>query len=167
MIVIICLANIDVRTMEMLDVVGVDDVWIESLLLTNPQVAEKGLCVIFDIANYPWNMIKWFTPDRIKLSLKKMQSLPFKDYRFHFVNNATVIHAVIKIIWPFLPEHFKQMIKFHFDNRTSLFEHIDPKVLPLEYGGTNNLNYNELWSKLYDRNEEISSSFKLYRTVSI
>ncbi|KAJ8966896.1 hypothetical protein NQ317_003930 [Molorchus minor] len=45
-------ANVNVRTMTLPEVVSVDDIWLESLLANNPQITEKGLCVIVDIAKF-------------------------------------------------------------------------------------------------------------------
>ncbi|KAJ8960658.1 hypothetical protein NQ314_006050 [Rhamnusium bicolor] len=108
---IVNIGNVDVDTMELIDVVAVDDIWIESILAKDPELSGKGLSVIVDIANYPWKMIRWMTPENIKLSVKKMQSLPFKDFRIHIVNKSFLIHATIKIIWPFLPSRLKDMVQ--------------------------------------------------------
>lgn len=94
--------------MTLFDMVAVDDIWIESILLKF--ASANGLCVLIDIANLPWRALKWLTPHNIKIALRKIQCLPFKDYRFHVVNDSMLVHAAIKIIWPFLPEHLKDMV---------------------------------------------------------
>lgn len=104
--------NLDVSKMELLDVVSVDDIWLESVILGNPEYAEKGLCVIIDIYNFSLKMIKWMTPDVVKKSVKKLQTFPFKEYRFHVVNNSYLIHAGIKLIMPFLPQYIKDMVSY-------------------------------------------------------
>lgn len=96
--------------MNLLDIIALDDIWLESVLLENPENAEKGLCVIIDIYNYSWKMLKWMTPEVVKNSVKKIQTLPFKDYRFHIVNNSYLINAVMKLIMPFLPQYIKDMV---------------------------------------------------------
>lgn len=104
------LGNTDMNTMQLFDIIGVDDIWIESVLTSNPCLAQKGLCVIMDVANYPWKMLKWLTPEYIKLCIKKIVALPFKDYRFHLVNTSVVVHVAIKITWPILPAYMKEMV---------------------------------------------------------
>ncbi|XP_030761154.1 uncharacterized protein LOC115886207 [Sitophilus oryzae] len=166
-IYLVKIGNVDCNTMSLTDVVAVDDIWLESIIL-NSKACKQGLCVIVDIANYPWRMIKWLTPHNIKLSLRKLESIPIKEYRFHIVNQATMIHAAIKLTWPLLPEYIKEMVKFHWNDRESLHNHIDPKVLPLEYGGFNHkLDYQKINTDLYEQNEQIHMSFKRYREVAL
>ncbi|KAH1013721.1 hypothetical protein HUJ04_002675 [Dendroctonus ponderosae] len=160
------LGNCDPSKMALLDVIAVDDIWIESILLNSDP--EKGLCVLLDIANLPWKSIKWLTPHNIMVGLKKLQCLPFKDFRFHVVNNSFILNAALKIVWPFLPEDIKKTVKFHFNNRDSLHGFIDPDVLPDEYGGRKgDINYSEIYEQLYAQNEEIFESLQLQRNLVI
>lgn len=94
----------------MFDTVAMDDIWLEYIISLNPKITEKGLCVILDIENYNWRMIKWSTPENTRISVKKMQALPFKDFRFHIINNSFLINATIRCMWPFLPEYIKKMV---------------------------------------------------------
>lgn len=159
------LANIDVNKISLNDVIAVDDIWLESILM-NQQVTEKGLCVIIDIANFPWKQIKWLTPYNLKVAVRKLTCLPFKEYRFHVVNDSMMIQAAIKIIWRFLPEYIKEMVKFHFNDREALYAFIDPQILPKEYGGSNpRTDYNEIYDELFEKNQEIAESFKVYRNT--
>lgn len=91
-----------------MDVVAVDDIWLESIFLHYP--TERGLCVIIDISKFPWKCFKWITPYNVKIAVKKIQTLPFKDFQFHVVKKHAMMHAVVKIIWPLLPEYLKQMV---------------------------------------------------------
>lgn len=123
--------NIDVSKMALLDVVSIDDIWLESVLLDNKEYAEKGLCVIVDIHNYSWKMMKWVTPEIVKNSVKKLQTLPYRDYRFHIVNKSYLINAVMKLILPFLPQYIKDMVSIQkpkknetTNNSSTLFFHI-------------------------------------------
>ncbi|XP_018569349.1 alpha-tocopherol transfer protein-like [Anoplophora glabripennis] len=160
------LGNTDMSTMKLFDMIGIDDILLESVLASKPRIAQKGLCVIMDVADYPWKMLKWLTPENIKLCIRKIMALPFKDYRIHIVNTSVVIHVAIKITWPLLPAYIKEMIKFHFNDWDSLYKYIDKEVLPLEYGGTYNINYSELHEKLYEKNEEILAITKFRREVA-
>lgn len=150
-------------TMPLYDVIAVDDVWLEAVLSKNPELAGKGLCVIMDIKDQNWRLSKWMQPNNVRQSMKKIENLPFKDYKIHVVNNSWWISLAIKMTWPFLPQRYKDMIKFHFNNMESFYEYIDPKVLPPEYGGTKELTYAEIFEKLYARNDEIFRSYESYR----
>lgn len=99
--------------MDLLDVVSVDDIWLESVLIGKPEYAGKGLCVIIDIHNYSWKMLKWLTPDIVKNCVRKLQTMPYKDYRFHIVNKSYLINTVMKFILPFLPQYIKDMVSIH------------------------------------------------------
>ncbi|KAF7267921.1 hypothetical protein GWI33_018871 [Rhynchophorus ferrugineus] len=164
-IYIVKIGNVDCNKMTIHDVVAVDDIWIESLLISNPN-CKNGLCVIIDIANYSWRLIKWMTPHNIKIGLKKLQSIPLKEYRFHVVNQSAMISATIKLIWPLLPDYIKKMVMFHFNNRESLHSHIDPTVLPQEYGGKNSsIDYNKIYEDLFNQNEKIHKNFEFYKNL--
>ncbi|XP_066251059.1 retinaldehyde-binding protein 1-like [Euwallacea similis] len=165
-IYLVKLANCNPSKMELLEIVAVDDIWIESILLNFP--SEKGLCVLVDIANLPLKSLKWLTPHNIKTAVKKIQCLPFKDYRFHVVNNHMMVKPAIKILWPFLPSSIKDVVKFHFGDRDSLHEFIDPHILPPEYGGRNsNIDYEDIFRQLFEQNERIFENFRMYRQLQL
>ncbi|KAL1500924.1 hypothetical protein ABEB36_006343 [Hypothenemus hampei] len=160
------LGNCDPRIMTLLDVVSVDDIWIEWILMRFS--AAQGLCVLVDLADLSWRLLKWITPQNIKISVKKLRCQPFKDYRFHVVNsNSLMVQTTINVFWPLLPDDIKEMVKFHF-NLEALYEHIDQKALPKEYGGLNeNIDYDVLCAELLEDNQNIFKNFivshKLYR----
>lgn len=104
------LGNIDASKMNFLDIVAVDDIWLESILSKQPESAAKGLCVILDIKDQSWKLSKWLHPHNIRQSVKKLDSLPFKDYRVHVVNNVWWISLGIKLLWPFMPQRFKNVV---------------------------------------------------------
>lgn len=55
---------------------------------------------------------------------------------------------------------------FHYDNRKSLHQYIDPQVLPNEYGGiTGPLDYNKIYERLYEQNDQIFKSFLQNRSL--
>ncbi|XP_050309327.1 retinaldehyde-binding protein 1-like isoform X2 [Anthonomus grandis grandis] len=165
-IYIVKIGNVDPSSMDLMDIIAVDDIWLESILMKN--ASETGLCVVMDIDNLPFRALKWLTPHNVKTGLKKLQCLPFKDYRFHIVNDSIMFKAAINLIWPFVPENIKKMVKFHFNDRRSLHKFIDPVALPLEYGGTNEkIDYAEIREQLYAQNEQIFENFQTYRSVQL
>ncbi|KAJ8911531.1 hypothetical protein NQ315_005901 [Exocentrus adspersus] len=70
------------------DVVPVDDFFMELLLATYPE-SKNGVCVIVDISNFPWNLLKWLTPHNIKTALKRMHTMPIKEYKFHILADGS------------------------------------------------------------------------------
>lgn len=96
--------------MELLDVVSVDDIWFEYVILQNTRYAEKGICVIVDLHNFNWRLLKWVTPDACRKSVNKLLSFCYKEYRFHVVNKSYLLKFALKIIMPFLPQYIKDMV---------------------------------------------------------
>ncbi|CAH1953935.1 unnamed protein product [Acanthoscelides obtectus] len=158
------LGKIDPRIMDLAeDVVPVDDFYLEALMLDDC-VAKKGLCVIVDIANFPWRVMKWLTPHNIAMCIKRILTMPIKEYRFHVVNDSFLIHAAIKIIWPFLPQYLKNSVLFHFGNLDGLQEHISKEVLPHEYAGNKEMDF-DYQQFIYEKNSLIAKSFKINRKM--
>lgn len=90
------------------DIVPIEDMWAEALLTEpNSVITTKGICVIIDIANFSWTCMKWATPHNIKTVLRRIHSMPVKEFKFHVVNDSLLVHAAIRIIWVFLPKHIK------------------------------------------------------------
>lgn len=58
-------------------------------------------------------------------------------------------------------------MKFHFNNRESLYEYIDKDCLPPEYGGNKTIDPNDCLKRLYEKNDQIAKSFKVHRTLSL
>lgn len=107
------LANCDVNKMTIYDIAEVDDIFLEFFHISDPLVAKKGVCTIIDIDNFSWRLLKWCAPQHSKVASKKMQALPFRDYRVHIVNESFVMQAAVKLVFPFLPEYIKKMVNIH------------------------------------------------------
>ncbi|XP_044266196.1 alpha-tocopherol transfer protein-like isoform X1 [Tribolium madens] len=163
-IYIIKTGNLDPSKMELFDVVGIDDCWVE-FLADDLNFRQKGLCVIVDIANLTWRMYKWCTPYLTRTFMRKINTWPIKEYRIHVVNTNFIANSIIKIIWPFVNEHLKKVIKFHFDDWESLHEYINPNELPPEYRGSAVIDYKECYRNLFKKNDEIVNNFRTYRNV--
>lgn len=96
--------------MNIVDIVGIDDCWVE-FLAEDLNFRLKGLCVIVDIGNLTWRMYKWCTPYLIRTFFKKVNTWPIKEYRIHVVNSNFVANSLIKIIWPFVNEKLKKVVR--------------------------------------------------------
>ncbi|KAF5300279.1 hypothetical protein FQA39_LY11136 [Lamprigera yunnana] len=108
-------------------------------LLLEKLTLENGVAIIIDVRNFPWKLI---------------QLLSHKELIIHVVNKSHLVQIGVKIVWPFLSEQRKKMIHFHFNNWESLHEHVDPKNLPQEYGGTGpDINFDETKEEFLERGE--------------
>ncbi|KAG5872752.1 hypothetical protein JTB14_016189 [Gonioctena quinquepunctata] len=166
-IYIVKIGNMNYSKMELVkDIVHVKDMFGELVLSESPPAAAKhGVCVLVDVSNFSWKLMGWLSPHNIKIILKRVTSLPVKEYRFHVINNSFLISAAITFIWPFLPQYIKDMIYFHFNDYDSLYEHVDQDVLPVEYGGKNKQNYDKYHFPIYEKSSQIMESFKVNRSM--
>ncbi|XP_057671861.1 clavesin-1-like [Diorhabda carinulata] len=147
------------------DLVILQDLCCEGIFINNMDISMKGLCIIVDVANIPLNVIKWATPHIIKTSIKRIYSMPIKDFRYHIVNTTTFLNIIMQLVWPFLPQHIKEQIKFHLFDYKSLHQHIDKDSLPKEYGGTQKINTTELRRTLLDCENKIAHNFQVNRRL--
>nr|XP_023014181.1 clavesin-1-like isoform X1 [Leptinotarsa decemlineata] len=162
-IYLVKMGNLDVSKMSMYDVVAIDDIWLESILSKNPRITKNGLCVLLDMEKCSWKLMKWLSPENIKIGVRRTEALPFSELKVHLVNNSFFVNTIVRMVWPFLSERIKNMVIFHPNDWNSLYKYIDQEVLPTEYGGAKNINYTELYKKLFQRNDEIFRSFQSYR----
>ncbi|XP_049822215.1 retinaldehyde-binding protein 1 isoform X2 [Aethina tumida] len=156
-------ANVDVDKMDILDAVAVDDIMLE--VFFKEENIKNGLCVIIDVSNISLKMLKWLTPHNIKTGLKKLEATPIENYRFHVVKSSLIVNAAIKIIWPFLNDRIKEMVKFHYNNMQSLYEYIDKEILPTDLGGYTQIDTEKLREKVYVCNNDILESFEKRRSI--
>lgn len=161
-IIIFTMGNVDPDKMEQMDLVAVTDLLLE-LLLENP-AAQNGLCVIIDIKGLKFKLCKWFTPHNIRMGVKRVESMPFKNYRIHVVNSSYYVQPLMKVMWPFLPEYLKNVIFLHYENFDELHKHIDPAVLPVEYKGNKTYNIQDLLQVMMKNADQIERTIKTHRT---
>ncbi|CAH0556803.1 unnamed protein product [Brassicogethes aeneus] len=155
--------NCDPGKMELSDCIAVDDMMLE--ILFQNQNIKNGLSVIMDVSSLPLKLLKWLTPHNVKVGLKKLEATPIVNYRFHVVKSSLIVNAAIKMIWPFLSDKIKDMVKFHYNDLDSLHSYIDPDKLPQEYGGYIKVDVEKLIQPVYDKDNEILESFQKRREV--
>ncbi|KAF2891078.1 hypothetical protein ILUMI_15095 [Ignelater luminosus] len=142
------------------------DYWFE-LVLDDSQTQATGVSAIVDMDGYSWKYLSWFTPSNVRVAAKKMNLYPIRDIVIHVVNTSLLLNASIKIIWPFLNERLKNMFKFHFANWSSLHEHINPDILPPEYGGNGpELDFEDGIRILFDQDDIIAAKLKYRQAFS-
>lgn len=95
--------------MDIVDLLAVSDIFGEYFLQL-PEVLTKGVCGIVDIKGLRWKCIKWATPHNILTGLKRLETMPLKNYRVHIINTSLIVNAFLTIIIPFLPQYIKDVV---------------------------------------------------------
>jgi hypothetical protein len=49
----------------------VDDMWLE-VMMEEDETQKNGLAVIVDMEGYPWKMLRWLTPQNMRVSSRKL-----------------------------------------------------------------------------------------------
>ncbi|XP_072395641.1 alpha-tocopherol transfer protein-like [Diabrotica undecimpunctata] len=154
--------NTNYSQMKFSEQAALDDNLFEYLLVHNPEIAEKGICYILDAKDHSYGFMRWLSVANMNMGLNKLNYLPFKDFICHVVNQTNLLKISVKVFWPLIPESSKKNVRFHAD-WTSLHEHIDPEVLPKEYGGTKEIDYESIHKSYYDMHDDILRSYRNIR----
>lgn len=94
-----------------------------------------GVC-IFDFEGLTMQHAWQVTPSVASKVIELMvTSFPMKIHAIHIVNQSWVFDLIYKIFRPLLDERMRSKIFFHGADMESLHEHIEPKHLPVKYGG--------------------------------
>lgn len=90
--------------------VHVDQTWLE-LVMDERNTQANGLSVIVDLYGYSWKIFRWLTPSNLRITSKLLDLYPLRQYKIHVVNTSILINASIKLIWPFLSQRIKDMVR--------------------------------------------------------
>ncbi|XP_067134221.1 clavesin-1-like isoform X2 [Centruroides vittatus] len=96
----------------------------------------NGLVLILDAETLSWTHIIQLTPSTVYLIVSlffKCCQVRYKE--IHVVNIGKFVHAFLAAFIPFLPYKIKKRIHLHSSGMESLHKFVDPKYLPVEYGG--------------------------------
>ncbi|XP_050513266.1 retinaldehyde-binding protein 1-like isoform X1 [Diabrotica virgifera virgifera] len=157
--------NANYSQMKFSDQSGIDDNLFEYLLVHNPEIAEKGICYILDAKDHSYGFVRWLSITNMNMGLNKLNYLPFKDFMCHVVNQSNILKITTKMIWPLIPESSKKNVRIHADC-SCLHEYIDPEVLPPEYGGNKEIDYESIHKSYYDKHDDIVKSYSNIRQRS-
>lgn len=158
------IGNVDPSKCTVFDVIRLDDMWLESMM-DDPLTQAKGFSIVIDIKGYSFGLFRWLIPSTLQFGMKKVDCLPVADIKYHVVNTSFLLDASLKIVWPFLPSRIKESIKFHSNNWDSLHKYIDSSYLPPEYGGTADIDYDELNEEFLSKNKEIADKLDSYKFI--
>jgi hypothetical protein len=105
-------------------------------------------------------MLKWFTPNSMKVASLKADLVPIKQMHFHIVNSSALMNTTVSLLFPFLGQNIKDHIHFHYTDWPSLHEKVGKEVLPKEYGGATDTEIE--YQKLYANLEKCDELFNNY-----
>ncbi|XP_067141831.1 clavesin-1-like [Centruroides vittatus] len=105
--------------------------------LNDHRLQVNGLSYILDLKGLSWKHVICFTPRIVKLHITCfMKTLPVSYKSAHLINVNRYIFVILTLLWPFFPKKLRDRIHLHGSNLEALHKEIDPKYLPVEFGGT-------------------------------
>lgn len=81
--------------------------------------------------------------------------MPVRIEALHIVNNSWVFEIIFNIFKQFLHEKIIEKVYFHGSDMESLHKHLDPKYLPVTYGGSQPEYGAREWIDGFKKNEAI------------
>ena len=96
-----------------------------------------GVTGIMDRNYYTFNVLQQLRPFYAKMYVSLFQgTFPIIFKTINYVNESKLFHAFYALANIFLKSTTKNQIAFHGTDFSTLYEKIDPSVLPPDYGGT-------------------------------
>uniref|UniRef100_A0A1B0FV39 CRAL-TRIO domain-containing protein n=1 Tax=Lutzomyia longipalpis TaxID=7200 RepID=A0A1B0FV39_LUTLO len=112
---------------------------------TEPDTQVNGIVGIIDLQELSLKHLKPLSPSLIRFAIKFSQDcVPLRIKGIHVLNESSIIDATYTIIKNFLSEKLRNRIYFHGNDYQSLHEFVPPNCLPKIYGGTIDIDPNQL-----------------------
>ncbi|XP_046385365.1 clavesin-1 [Ischnura elegans] len=116
------------------DVIRTHSVVVE-VLMDEEESQIKGFVYINDESGLQMSHLSMWSFSELRRITKCIQnSTPMRHKETHFINIPSFANKLIEFVISILSEKLKKRVKFH-NTIDDLKEHIDPKILPREYGG--------------------------------
>lgn len=129
---------------------------IEAAIL-EPKTQICGAILILDLEGLNFQHVIHFTPKYANIILDWLQNcVPLRIKAVHILNQPYIFNMAFAVFKPFIKEKLRNRIFLHGTDRSALFDHIDPKFVPIRYSGTMDLPLDEgvlLWKFLHHHNE--------------
>ncbi|XP_075213950.1 alpha-tocopherol transfer protein-like [Lycorma delicatula] len=134
------------------------------LLSEDPELQVSGIVMILDLGGFNlFQQAKLVTPRAVWIVINLLQdTFPMRLREIHIVNEPFFFEALYALFKPFLKEKFKQRIKIHGKNMSSLYHFICPDILPAEYGGSQPASTNEHMIQQIENNEDKIKDWQRY-----
>ena len=105
------------------------------LIAIEPKTQVTGVTIIADASGFSFKALRSFSIEDAKNASNFIQScFPLWFYQLHVVNAPYIFMLAYNIFKPFLSKEVKERMTFH-SKLTSLHKHIDPEILPEDFGG--------------------------------
>jgi hypothetical protein len=107
-------------------------------------------------------MLRWLTPGNVKTASAKADLMPIRNMEVHVINSSALLNKAVSIVFPMLSQSIKEQIFFHGTDFDSLHKHTGRDVLPVEYGGLQDIcDADELRGYLFQRQDVLNKSISL------
>ncbi|XP_070393332.1 alpha-tocopherol transfer protein-like isoform X2 [Dermacentor albipictus] len=119
-------------------------------LAKDPTTQTLGMVMLFDYANLTPQKVLSINVGLIRRGFEYLQDcMPMRMKAMYAVREGLAFDMVYALVRPFLKKKLADRFHPYGENFEELHKHIDPHVLPKEYGGdAPPLDFNEFWSKL-------------------
>ncbi|CAF1581106.1 unnamed protein product [Adineta ricciae] len=114
---------------------------VTDVLNSQPAAQTNGFIILLDFSQVKLQHVNQFTPDYTRRYVSCWEKMyPVNLHQIHFFNYPSLFDPVLHLFRMFLSRKLSDKLIFHgksSDNasKNSLHHHIDPAILPQEYGG--------------------------------
>lgn len=117
--------------------------------LLDPRNQISGLTAIVDLKGFSLKKHSLFLSPyhSMRTSCVVQDTIPLRFGGFHVVNQPRYIDAIYALFRPFLKDKIRNRVYFHGSSFDELHKHINPEVLPVEFGGMNGSIVNAEWKQ--------------------
>lgn len=98
-----------------------------------------GEIIITDVQNYTFKhfLRALASPTTANVFTKYAQDVSQVEMKqVHILNPSWIMDKFMALMRPFVKKELLKMLKTHPQGYESLFQYIEPEILPIEYGGT-------------------------------
>ncbi|XP_071453803.1 alpha-tocopherol transfer protein-like [Hetaerina americana] len=129
------------------------------LATLEPKTQIKGGICIFDMSGISLSHVYHITPAMASQIVELMgASFPIKIHAIHIVLQSFLFDMIYTFFKAILDAKTREKIYIHGQNMSSLHTHIDPRYLPVKYGGVRKeYSYND-WIEILRRDETVICS---------
>lgn len=110
-------------------------------LLEDEEVQVHGISIFDNLDGLSWRAVYAFLNTDVlkKGALVELQdSFPIRFKGFHMLNQPWYISMIMTVVRPFLSQKHRDRIQAHGADYSALYEHMDERFLPENFGGSSN-----------------------------
>ncbi|GAB6032312.1 hypothetical protein CHUAL_010949 [Chamberlinius hualienensis] len=107
-----------------------------ALLFGTKRIQKHGLIMIMDLSQIPYGFLIQITPPYLA-KIMKLINITGTLKQLHIINTGYVVRVIIETARLLVPTMINDLIYVHNGSWDVLAEYIPPECLPVEFGGTN------------------------------